>query len=233
MFSQTHVDAIVACLKGCQPHAVILLTGSRESGIPYVIQKIQSFRSDLIIYSHLTVEPEVCLYKILTKEEFIPEHRTLTYPLSPLYYEMKEWILELAGPRESVLLVPQGAPYPVACPAHKKHSTKYTVGLRHEWSVTDAQGMVIATATVNRRLGYLWLFNVWTHPNHRRQGLATQIIQNVLAHYTTEYIFLHVESYRDRPLDEDELEKWYLKLGFETTAVPGVLKYSGNKASEG
>ena len=97
------------------------------------------------------------------------------------------------------------------------------VQLRHEFSMVSAKNEVAATATVERMNSALWLSNIWTHHDYRRQGYATQIIHAVLAQFGDVPLWIHVYPYANRPMSDEALVAWYGTFGFCSTVAPGVL----------
>ena len=88
----------------------------------------------------------------------------------------------------------------------------------------DAKGEPIAHVTVSHRSGVLWLTDVWTHSEHRKQGYARQLITQALGMFADQSWYLEVYPYTDQPLDFERLTQFYQDLGFTATDVPGVMK---------
>lgn len=130
-------------------------------------------------------------------------------------------LAELAGLLRTPVPTPADEPRPhvVFSPRVAPHQ----VALRYEWSIHGPTGEKLATTTVMRRLGYLWLYNVWTHPDHRRHGLASLIIERVAAHFQGEELHVLIEPYTDRALTERELACWYERRGFRMSGTAGVM----------
>lgn len=97
------------------------------------------------------------------------------------------------------------------------------VQVRHEFSVVGATNESIAACTVDRRHGVLWISNVWTHYDHRRKGLATLVLRQVIALYGHEDLWLLVAGYTDRPMRDEQVLAWYARFGFCTMQAPGVM----------
>lgn len=79
----------------------------------------------------------------------------------------------------------------------------------HEFYIVNEKNERIATATIFFKKGGLWLNDVWTHPEHRKQGLARKVIDHVLRAYA--------------PMDEEQLKTFYRSFGFQRTDVPDVM----------
>lgn len=52
-------------------------------------------------------------------------------------------------------------------------------------------------------------------PEYQGQGYGSQILQLILREYRTVKLYLAVESYGTERLDNQALEAWYSKYGFE------------------
>lgn len=95
---------------------------------------------------------------------------------------------------------------------------------RHEFYIVDPKNESIATSTVYFRHGVYWLTNVWVHHEHRKKGLATQVINAVIEKYGQYPIYLNVDAYTDQPRSNDELFNYYARFGFVRSTDPGVMK---------
>ncbi len=93
----------------------------------------------------------------------------------------------------------------------------------HEFYIVNEKNERIATATIHFKKGGLWLTDVWTAPEHRKQGLARKIIDHVLRAYVGRTIYLTIGPYTNAPLDEDQLGTFYQSFGFQRTDVPDVM----------
>lgn len=95
----------------------------------------------------------------------------------------------------------------------------------HDFYIVSPDNQRIATADVQRRHGVLWLTNVWAHHEHRRKGLASAVLREVLAIYGGEPIYLQVYGYTNRPMDDQALAKWYGRFGFAPVhGAPGMMR---------
>ena len=102
------------------------------------------------------------------------------------------------------------------------------VQLRHEFSIVSDKNETIASATVEMMNGVLWLSNVWTHHEHRKQGHATTILKAVLAEFGNHDLWLRVYPYTNRPRSEEDLTQWYTRFGFGPMETPGTMRRIGN-----
>lgn len=68
--------------------------------------------------------------------------------------------------------------------------------------------------------GDLYLFGLNTKPEHRRQGVATELIkaaQRVAKLRGNKAIYLEPLAYADRPVTTERLIDWYERNGFKLT----------------
>lgn len=87
----------------------------------------------------------------------------------------------------------------------------------------DAKGEPIAHVTLDHRPGGLWLTDLWTHADHRRQSHAKRLLTDALALFPGRTVYLEVYPYTDQPLDRPALAALYTGFGFVDTPVPGVM----------
>jgi GNAT superfamily N-acetyltransferase len=97
------------------------------------------------------------------------------------------------------------------------------IQMRHEFSIVSEKNETIATLTVERMHGVLWLMNLWTHHEHRRRGYARKLIASAIAQFGLEDLWLNVFPYTDRPLDTHALRAFYEQFGFEPKETPGAM----------
>jgi GNAT superfamily N-acetyltransferase len=122
---------------------------------------------------------------------------------------------------------PQPGMRPVAA-----SETPYRIQNKDYYFVNDGEGEVIAHVEVGERHGVIILTNVWVHHEHRRKGLATQLVERVIADYGDRDLYLHVRAYIDQPLDDEALIVWYTRFGFEPIAdAPGMMRRRGDDAA--
>lgn len=93
----------------------------------------------------------------------------------------------------------------------------------HRYSFDDAKGECIAHIKVIERYGTIWLTDLWVHPEHRKQGRATRLMEVALARYGCETIYLEASPYTDQAVDLGHLTAWYGRFGFVVTDVPNIL----------
>ena len=98
----------------------------------------------------------------------------------------------------------------------------FRVQLTHEWRIA-AKNETIASASVYERFGHLWVYNIWTHHEYRKRGLATKIMEAILLKFGDETLYMGVDNFENRPMDNDQLAAWYVRFGFVMTEVPGVM----------
>jgi ribosomal protein S18 acetylase RimI-like enzyme len=101
------------------------------------------------------------------------------------------------------------------------------VQTRHDFMVVDANNRTISTASVSPVNGHLVVGNVWTDADHRRKGLATEVMRAVVDAYQDRVLWLHVMPYTDQALRADELIQWYEKFGFVLQNEVGTMKREG------
>jgi len=97
----------------------------------------------------------------------------------------------------------------------------------HTYRFSDEHGESIAECKLIRRLsGTLWIASLWVHPDYRRQGYGTRLLDQVVTEWGyDEALYLIVSPYTDQPLDVGQLHEWYMyRWGFDLTDVPDVLK---------
>lgn len=98
-----------------------------------------------------------------------------------------------------------------------------TILISHVFKMEDGDAKTIANVYVRMRGEHPWMDDLWVAPNHRKQGLARQLIERVLDFYASMDLYLAIEPYTDTPLSIDDLAHFYASCGFEPTSVPGVL----------
>lgn len=99
------------------------------------------------------------------------------------------------------------------------------------YRIEDGKGEVIAHIKMRPRDGVYGLDDLWVHPDHRRKGYASALLQEALNEWRrNETIYLSVEPYTDQPLDNATLTTFYGRFGFAATDVPGVLCRRANPA---
>lgn len=96
--------------------------------------------------------------------------------------------------------------------------------ISHRYRFDDSKGEPIAHVTLYEKGGVLWLTDLWTHPEYRRQGRAGRLLAAALARFGGEVIYLEVSPYTDQPVELATLAAWYGRFGFEATDVPNVLR---------
>lgn len=90
-----------------------------------------------------------------------------------------------------------------------------------------------ATVTLGIRSGKprtKWLNKVWCPPEFRNRGVATRLMQKVLAEADAEGITLTlvVCSDLDGGPEDQDLIRWYIKLGFEADSVLCFTRFPTN-----
>jgi GNAT superfamily N-acetyltransferase len=103
-------------------------------------------------------------------------------------------------------------------------SLQLPIQLRHEFRIVSEKNEEIATLTVERMHGVLWLTNLWTHHEHRRKGYATQLMQAAIDTFGKEELWLNVYPFTNRPLDGEALREWYMRFKFISTLAPGIMR---------
>lgn len=99
------------------------------------------------------------------------------------------------------------------------------IQIRHEFAIVSPANETIAGCTVEERHGVLWIFNLWTHHEHRRKGYATRILNAAIALYGKEPLYLTVGAYTDRAVGDEQLMAWYSRFGFKPIEkAPGLLR---------
>lgn len=100
----------------------------------------------------------------------------------------------------------------------------YTISHQHRFYVVDQDGAEIATAVVYEKQGTLWITDVWVQYNHRKNGIATSILKEVIEQYKHRDLYLGVNGYTNRPMNDEQLTEWYKSFGFVETDVPTIMK---------
>lgn len=103
------------------------------------------------------------------------------------------------------------------------------VQLHHEFAIVSEKNESIATATIERMHGVLWLTNVWTHHEHRRKGYARLVVQAAVDLFEAGDIWLNIHPYVDRPLDPAQLARFYESFGFRAADTPGAMRRLGDE----
>jgi len=88
----------------------------------------------------------------------------------------------------------------------------------------DAKGESIAHVRLFRRNVTYWITDLWVGPEHRKQSIATRLMNEALALYGDRALYLEVRPYTDQPLAYEVLATWYARFGFAPTEVPDVLR---------
>lgn len=100
---------------------------------------------------------------------------------------------------------------------------EHRVTVQHVVYVKNDYDQDIATAIMEKRHGILYLSTVWTHPDHRRSGISTQVMNRVIQEFGHQDIALVAQSYAGHPLPDEQLLTWYARFGFELVSQPGVM----------
>lgn len=99
------------------------------------------------------------------------------------------------------------------------------IQIKTEFQICDGSSDSRGWAVVAHRPGHvLWITALWVHPEDRKKGWASALLNAVINEYGAETLYLEVAPYADRPLGADALAAFYGRFGFESTSVPGVLR---------
>lgn len=88
----------------------------------------------------------------------------------------------------------------------------------------DAKGEAIAHVRLFRRNATYWITDLWVAAEHRKQGIATRLMNEAITLYGDRVLYLEVRPYTDQPLTYEALAAWYARFGFAATDVPDVLR---------
>ena len=95
----------------------------------------------------------------------------------------------------------------------------------HTYQFNDGQGESIAECRLVRRpSGTWWITSLWVHPDYRRQGYGTRLLDQVITERGDVPLYLIAYPFTDQPLSLAQLHDWYARWGFDGTDVPDVLK---------
>lgn len=101
---------------------------------------------------------------------------------------------------------------------------KFAISTSFMYYVSDAKGDKIGHVEIIRRPnGILWMTNLWVHPDHRKQGMAKQLMSAALQDWYRFPLYLEVAPYTNQPLGMKKLVDFYGEYGFRTTDVPGIM----------
>lgn len=90
--------------------------------------------------------------------------------------------------------------------------------------IVSASNERIATASiVYMQNGTLLLTSVWVHHEHRRKGLATALIDQVLRIYGDRTVWLNVHPYTNIPMGYQKLVKFYESFGWTLQTASGAM----------
>lgn len=67
------------------------------------------------------------------------------------------------------------------------------------------------------------LFELQIHKPYRGKGLARKLMTSVLGKCSDKPVWLHIQPFNDKPVDEKQLHEFYTSLGFKGTA-DGMIK---------
>lgn len=94
---------------------------------------------------------------------------------------------------------------------------------RNLFQILQPDGEVGAEADVQVRLGCRWLVSLWVKDTHRKKGLGSQLLREIIAEFGAEPLYLHVLAFDGRCMPDEKLLAFYHGFGFQDTAVPGIL----------
>ena len=107
---------------------------------------------------------------------------------------------------------------------HSIPSTAVAV-VTHTYQFNDGDGESVAECRLIRRpSGTWWITSLWVHPDYRRQGYGTRLLDQVITERGDVPLYLIVSPFTDQPLSLAQLHAWYARWGFDVTDVPDVLK---------
>jgi len=99
----------------------------------------------------------------------------------------------------------------------------YSIQQEIHYFVSDGKGERIGTLILlphDYEHSQYWLSDVWTHPDHRGKGMASQILHLAIDNFGHKPIMLRSQPYAGAPLSRAQLEAIYAQHGF--VAVPGA-----------
>lgn len=105
---------------------------------------------------------------------------------------------------------------------------EYIIQSTHDFMIVSASNERIATASiVYMQNGTLLLTSVWVHHEHRRKGLATALIDQVLQIYGDRTVWLNVHPYTNIPMGYQKLVKFYESFGWTLQTASGAMVRHG------
>lgn len=105
---------------------------------------------------------------------------------------------------------------------------QYVMLRRHTYDVFDRNDVNVAIGDVRIVDGKYWIFNILTDPQSRGEGLATAILQQIVADHDGQHcLYVQVTPEKGQPLNTQQLVQWYKKFGFRETEVPHILVREG------
>lgn len=82
------------------------------------------------------------------------------------------------------------------------------------WDYRDENDRTIASVASAPYEDGVFLFRLWVQPERRRQGLATDLLRDVMLNVSGQNVYLAPAPFLDSPMTLDELGAWYERLGF-------------------
>ena len=76
------------------------------------------------------------------------------------------------------------------------------------------------------------LFMLYVPPKHRRAGVARKLVDQALAFAGSRNVYVEPMKWGDGEMSHLELVAWYMRLGFERTAQPGIFGHFARQLAE-